>query len=64
VAGGEHVEVTVHGDVVAEIVPPPHRRPRFLRPHEVAGLPLADPDLKADLAALGDETTDDLGALA
>jgi prevent-host-death family protein len=63
VAAGERVTVTVRGDVVAEIIPPQHRRPRFLRPHEVAALPMADAALRAELAALGDESTDELGPL-
>jgi prevent-host-death family protein len=60
---GERVAVTVHGEVVAELVPPTTARRRFLSRRELADLLLsaaADPGLRADLAALGDETTDDL----
>lgn len=62
---GEVVAVTVHGEVVAELRPPERQRPRFLSRAELQGmLPgvQADPALRVDLAALGDETTDDLGS--
>lgn len=62
---GERVVVTVHGDAVAELGPPPSRAPRFLGRTELTRIiqhAAADPGLRADLAALGDETTDDLGS--
>lgn len=63
---GERVAVTVHGEVVAELVPPASRRPRFLTKAELGHLlatSTADPALRKDLAALGDESTEDLGEL-
>jgi len=64
VAVGDRVAVTVHGEVVAELVPPSSARPRYLGRSEVTRLlqtASADPGLRADLTALGDESTDDLG---
>lgn len=60
---GERVEVTVHGEVVAELGPPVSRRQRSLKRADLVRIlatASADPALRADLAALGDESTDDL----
>jgi prevent-host-death family protein len=68
VAEGERLVVTVHGDPVAELVPPPGaQRPRTLRRDELLALlehAQADPGLRDDLRSLGDEMTDDLDDLA
>ncbi len=64
VAGGERVGVTVHGEVVAELVPPSSSRPRSIAKRDLLRMltrSAADPALREDLAALGDESTDDLG---
>lgn len=61
---GEKVAVTVHGEVVAEIVPPTHARPAFFTRSQLIAVleqATADPGLRTDLAALGEESTDDLG---
>lgn len=66
VAAGERVVVTVHGEPVAELVPPVRSRPRFLRKQDLAKVlsrSAADPGLREDLAELAGETTDDLGGL-
>lgn len=61
---GERVMVTVHGEPVAELVPPssPRRRPYLTRAEleNVLRVVSADPGLRDDLRALGDESTDDL----
>jgi prevent-host-death family protein len=66
VAGGSRVTITVNGRPVAEIRPVPGTRPtsmtradlvRLLADHQ------ADPGLRDDLAALGNESTDELGPL-
>jgi prevent-host-death family protein len=65
VQAGEMVEVTVHGEVVAEIRPPRRLRPdSFTRDDLVDRLSRAqaDPGLRHDLADLAGDTTDDLGA--
>jgi prevent-host-death family protein len=61
---GEVVQVTVHGEVVAEVHPPRMARPDFFTAAElVERLPgaQADPGLRADLAELAGDTTEDLG---
>ena len=61
---GEVIEVTVHGDVVAEVHPPRGTRPDFFtRVHLVDRLALAraDPALAEVLDHLVAESTDDLG---
>ena len=67
VAAGERVAVTVHGEVVAELVPPSARRRQFLTPDDVVDMhdkgTVADPGLRADLQLLAGDTTDDLGDL-
>ncbi len=62
VAGGERITITVQGKPVAELLPLSQRhrwmrRDQFIR--EVL-VHQADPGLADDLAALTDETTDDL----
>lgn len=64
---GERVIVTVHGEAVAELVPPPAaRRPTSISRAALLSLvdrSSADPALRDELRALGDESTDDLGTL-
>lgn len=66
VADGATVTVTVNGRPVAEISPvSTSRRPSIPR-RELIGIVLprqADPGLRADLAALAGDTTDDLDPL-
>ena len=67
VAAGGEVAVTVHGAVVAEIVPPRDARMPYLRRSDLAQLlrvRTADAGLSSDLAALAGDTTDDLGPLS
>ena len=64
VAAGGEVAVTVHGAVVAEIVPPRDTRLPYLRGSVLARLlrvRTADVGLAVDLAVLASDTTDDLG---
>lgn len=66
VAAGERVSITVHGEVVAELVPVEAKRPRsFGRQQalEVLKRHSADPGLRLDLAWISGDTTDDLGPL-
>lgn len=66
VAEGERVAVTVHGEVVAEIVPPTDRRAAFMRKTELLTLiahSQADPALRGELESLAGDTTDDLGPI-
>jgi prevent-host-death family protein len=63
VRAGERVVVTVHGEPVAEIGPPPSRRPRSLSRAELRALlttAAADPGLLDDLDELAGQTTDEL----
>lgn len=63
VADGRSVAITVHGNVVAELVPPRDQRPRVIPRHELATLleGLApDPELRDLLDEIAGETTDDL----
>ena len=60
VAAGERVDVTIHGEVVAQLVPPPDRRPAYLSPAEVVRIPPADAGLGQTLREL-DEWLADLG---
>lgn len=65
VAGGESVAITVHGNVVAELVPPRDRRPRVIPRHELAAILKAiapDPALGELLDELAG-STDDLDEL-
>ncbi|KAA0236205.1 MAG: putative antitoxin VapB5 [Acidimicrobiales bacterium] len=62
VEGGETVTITVDGRPVARLEPV-GRRPRWVSREEFVREILAhqaDPGLAGDLAALSDETTDDL----
>jgi len=60
VEAGETLEVTVNDRAVAHLVPL-SRRPRFMATRAFfAQLPLADPGLRAELAAELTQTTDDL----
>ncbi len=66
VSEGGRVAVTVHGKVVAEVVPPTDQRPGYLTRAAMVSLleaHLADPGLTDDLRALGVGTTDDLGPI-
>ena len=65
VAAGERVEVTVHGETVAEIGPPAARKSAFLsrsRLLEVLRTDAADAGLREDLRSL-DASTDELGPI-
>lgn len=62
VAGGERITITVQGKPVAELAPLSQRQ-RWMRRDQFIREVLAqqaDPGLADDLAALADETTDDL----
>lgn len=64
---GEEVIITVRGKPVAQLVPIRAKRRRPLtRAEFLAQLPRiqADPALRADLAGLAGDTTDDLGPIA
>jgi prevent-host-death family protein len=66
VAAGGRVVVTVNGTPVAEIGPVRAGRRASLPKRELAALlqtRQADPGLRADLATLAAETTDDLGPI-
>jgi prevent-host-death family protein len=66
VATGERIAITVHGEVVAEVVPPSERRSAFLRKGELIAIlatSQADSRLRRDLATLAGDTTDDLDSL-
>jgi prevent-host-death family protein len=63
VRAGERVVVTVHGEPVAEIGPPPSRRPWSLSKAELVTLlstAAADRGLLEDLDQLAGQTTDKL----
>jgi prevent-host-death family protein len=64
VQDGEVVQVTVHGEVVAEVRPSRRSRPDYFTRADLADRltsTQADPDLRKDLAELAGDTTDDLG---
>jgi prevent-host-death family protein len=66
VEAGERVTVTVNGRAVAELVPVQRARRSWIRRETlVARLrrAQADPGLRADLARLAGDTTDDLGPI-
>lgn len=66
VQSGERVTVTVNGRPVAELVPLQRARRSWIgRAELVARLSTAraDPGLRADLARLAGDTTDDLGPI-
>ena len=54
--------MTVHGEVVAELLPGADRRPTHLTPAQVLGIVQADPELRQLLSEL-DDSTDDLDPL-
>lgn len=62
VSAGETLTVTVRGDVVAELSPPPDRRPLSFTRTDLQRVmrTQADPQLRAELTELAGETTDDL----
>lgn len=63
---GEDVVITVNGKGVARLVPLQPVRRRWIQRDELARrlrLHQADPGLRADLAELAGETTDDLGPI-
>ena len=64
---GEEIVITTRGKPVAALVPLTEERRRWLPRAELArrlAMAQADPALRADLARLAGETTDDLGPLA
>jgi prevent-host-death family protein len=65
-AAGEEINITVHGRPVAALVPldRPFRRP-FSKTEiiEMLETSRADPGLRADLAELAGDTTDELGRI-
>jgi prevent-host-death family protein len=66
VQAGEEVVITVNGRPVAQLVPIADSPRRWITRAELAGrlrMAQADPGLRADLARLAGETTDDLGPI-
>ncbi len=66
VAEGEEIVITTRGKPVAALIPLPAERRRWLPRAELArrlAATQADSGLRADLARLAGETTDDLGPL-
>ena len=66
VQGGEDVVITVNGKPVARLVPVQPARRRWISRTELVrrlATAQADPGLRADLEALGGDTTDDLGPI-
>ena len=64
---GEQIVITARGRPVAALVPLPTERRRWLPRAELVrrlAVAQADPGLRADLARLAGETTDELGPLA
>jgi prevent-host-death family protein len=64
VQAGEHVVITVSGRPVAQLVPLQRARRGWLGRDELLrrlAVARADPTLRADLARLAGDTTDDLG---
>ncbi len=67
VQAGDRVVITTRGKPVASLVPFERTRRRWLPRAELVrrlAVAQADPGLRADLARLVGETTDDLGPLA
>ncbi|HEV7773303.1 MAG TPA: type II toxin-antitoxin system prevent-host-death family antitoxin [Conexibacter sp.] len=67
VEAGDEIVITTRGKPVAALVPLSQERRRWLPRAELVrrlALAQADPALRADLARLAGETTDDLGPLA
>jgi prevent-host-death family protein len=63
---GERVTITIAGEPVAQITPVEHAKPLYFTRSTLIGVLArcqADPGLTADLAALTDDTTDDLDPL-
>jgi prevent-host-death family protein len=63
---GEEIVITTRGKPVAALVPLAEQRRRWLPGAELVrrlAVAQADPGLRADLARLAGETTDDLGPL-
>ena len=60
---GQTVVLASRGEPVARIVPIENRRRGYLTPVEVLNFPKADPDLRRDLALMGDDDTDELGPI-
>jgi prevent-host-death family protein len=66
VEAGERVTVTVNGRPVAELVPVQRSRRSWIRREELVSRlrrAQADPGLRADLARLAGDTTEDLGPI-
>jgi len=66
VEAGEPVTITSRGKPVAELIPVRERRRRPIARAELVrrlGVAQADPGLRAELAVLAGETTDDLGPI-
>jgi prevent-host-death family protein len=66
VEAGEQVTITVNGRPVATMMPVQRSRRSWIRREDLVSRlrrAQADPGLRADLARLGDETTDDLGPI-
>lgn len=64
---GEEIVITTRGKPIAALVPLPTGSRRWLPRAELGrrlAVAQADPGLRADLARLAGETTDDLGPLA
>jgi prevent-host-death family protein len=64
---GEDIVVTVNGKPVARLTPVQDSRRRWLSRAELSNRLMraqADPGLRADLAALAGDTTDELGPLS
>jgi prevent-host-death family protein len=67
VAAGEEVVITVNGRPVAQLVPVRRERRRWMSREDLAerlARHQADPGLRADLARIAGDTTDDLGPIA
>jgi prevent-host-death family protein len=67
VEAGDEIVITTRGKPVAALVPLAQERRRWLPRAELAGrlkAAQADPGLRADLARLAGETTDDLDPIA
>lgn len=67
VAAGEEVVITVNGRPVAQLVPVRRERRRWMSRDDLAerlARHQADPGLRADLARIAGDTTDDLGPIA
>ena len=64
VRDGEDVTITANGVPVATLIPVGQGKRRSMSSEEFfRTVPLADPGLRADLALLSGDTTDDLGPI-